>query len=497
VIRRGDSALFGMMIVGFGLLCCVNVACFFPHTIMPSVSADVFKSFNMASGIASFSAAAAYALCALKADRRFVPVLGAAGYAFLFAVAIAGQRMGSSDQALPGAAIGVLAGSGLSFTMLFWFGLLTFLSERRAAFTQGWQALIGETVFIAAYSLLMQRIDAVVLGCLAVSAGLALFAYRRVFRLAQGDPYPEEGVRSSWRQFGKGSSVPRFLVFPLIGFILASLLYGVVEAIAMAPQGSPMGFAASMAGGPAGAVLFLLWQRFDRKRDYGLAVKILFGLLAFALVLLPFDAVAFFVSAGFQMSGLLLYSLIIDEMSARRRIAVATISIGYAVSHIMFVSGLYIPGFFGVESYASFLQSTSLLLFLVYVVFAVILLLDYRQRKDQAQRMADVLKREQEQQERQELLRRSLIEVSDESFTRACRMVGHDFGLTKRETEVLQLIARGRDAAYICNELFLARNTVKGYSKSIYAKLGVHSKQEVIDLVEGVYEPPAPDGRNG
>jgi len=491
VIRRGDSALFGMMIVGFGLLCCVNVACFFPHTLMPFASVEVFRSFNMASGIASFSASAVYALCALKAHRRFVPVLGAAGYALLLAVAVAGQYMGYSDRAFHGVVVGAMAGMGLSFTMLFWFGLLTFLSERRAAFTQGWQALIGETVFVAVYFFLAQWIDVVVFACLALSASLALCAYRRIFRLVEGNPYPEEGVRASWRQFGKGSSVPHFLVFPLVGFILASLLYGVVEAIAMAPQGSPLGFFASMAGGPVGAVLFLVWQRFDRKRDYGLAVKVLFGLLAFALVLMPFDAVAFFVAVGFQMSGLLLYSLIIDEMSARRRMAIATISAGYALSHIMFVSGLYIPGFFGVGSYASFLQSTSLLLFLIYIVFAVILLLDYRQQKDQAQRMADVLKREQEQQERQELLRRSLIEVSDESFTRACRMVGHDFGLTKRETEVLQLIARGRDAAYICNELFLARNTVKGYSKSIYAKLGVHSKQEVIDLVEGTYDPSA------
>ena len=31
--------------------------------------------------------------------------------------------------------------------------------------------------------------------------------------------------------------------------------------------------------------------------------------------------------------------------------------------------------------------------------------------------------------------------------------------------------------------LYLSRNTVKSYQKSIYAKLGVHSKQEIIELV--------------
>ncbi len=46
------------------------------------------------------------------------------------------------------------------------------------------------------------------------------------------------------------------------------------------------------------------------------------------------------------------------------------------------------------------------------------------------------------------------------------------------------LLARGRNAAYIEEELTLAHNTVKSYIKHVYAKLGVHSQQELIDLVE-------------
>ena len=57
-----------------------------------------------------------------------------------------------------------------------------------------------------------------------------------------------------------------------------------------------------------------------------------------------------------------------------------------------------------------------------------------------------------------------------------------EHGLTNRESDILQLLAQGRDAAYISETLFLSRNTVKSYQKSIYAKLGVHSKQEIIEL---------------
>lgn len=67
---------------------------------------------------------------------------------------------------------------------------------------------------------------------------------------------------------------------------------------------------------------------------------------------------------------------------------------------------------------------------------------------------------------------------------RACELVCDRGGLTPREREVLALIARGRNNAFIQERLTLTRNTVKTYVKRIYAKLDVHSQQEVIDLVE-------------
>ena len=59
------------------------------------------------------------------------------------------------------------------------------------------------------------------------------------------------------------------------------------------------------------------------------------------------------------------------------------------------------------------------------------------------------------------------------------------YGLTKRETEILGLYARGRDINFVCQALDLSRNTVKAHVKHIYAKLDIHSHQELIDLVEG------------
>lgn len=57
--------------------------------------------------------------------------------------------------------------------------------------------------------------------------------------------------------------------------------------------------------------------------------------------------------------------------------------------------------------------------------------------------------------------------------------------LTAREEQVVALVACGRSAVYIADELGIAPETVRSYLKSAYPKLGVHSKQELIDLFVG------------
>lgn len=57
------------------------------------------------------------------------------------------------------------------------------------------------------------------------------------------------------------------------------------------------------------------------------------------------------------------------------------------------------------------------------------------------------------------------------------------FGLTEREAEILELVAVGRSAQYIADELTISYNTVRTHIKHVYEKLNIHSKQELIDLV--------------
>ncbi len=72
--------------------------------------------------------------------------------------------------------------------------------------------------------------------------------------------------------------------------------------------------------------------------------------------------------------------------------------------------------------------------------------------------------------------------------------IAQEYGLTRRESEVFALLARGRSVPYVRDALVISRETAATHAKHIYAKLGVHSRQELIDLVAGYR--PSPAGRH-
>jgi len=56
-----------------------------------------------------------------------------------------------------------------------------------------------------------------------------------------------------------------------------------------------------------------------------------------------------------------------------------------------------------------------------------------------------------------------------------------DSPLTTRETEVLELLAKGKSYTVIADELFVHKETIKSHIKNIYTKLQVNSKADAIE----------------
>lgn len=73
-------------------------------------------------------------------------------------------------------------------------------------------------------------------------------------------------------------------------------------------------------------------------------------------------------------------------------------------------------------------------------------------------------------------------------LTEIVQILAAERGITPRETEILGYLARGRTEPYIREQLWLSRSTVSTHVKHIYQKLDIHSKQEIISLIEAKRE---------
>jgi DNA-binding CsgD family transcriptional regulator len=69
---------------------------------------------------------------------------------------------------------------------------------------------------------------------------------------------------------------------------------------------------------------------------------------------------------------------------------------------------------------------------------------------------------------------------------KSCTFAAKKYGLTAREEDVLLLLAKGRTARYIASELMITSSTAKTHMKRLYAKLNVHSQQELLDTIDGM-----------
>lgn len=60
-------------------------------------------------------------------------------------------------------------------------------------------------------------------------------------------------------------------------------------------------------------------------------------------------------------------------------------------------------------------------------------------------------------------------------------------GLTSRETEVVELIAKKLTRAQVANQIFVTKKTIDFHLKNIFKKLNVTSEKKLIELAGGFY----------
>lgn len=65
-----------------------------------------------------------------------------------------------------------------------------------------------------------------------------------------------------------------------------------------------------------------------------------------------------------------------------------------------------------------------------------------------------------------------------------CHRAAIKYALSEREEDILVLLMAGRNVSTISETLYLSQNTVKSHMNRLYKKMGVHSREELIMLVE-------------
>lgn len=69
-------------------------------------------------------------------------------------------------------------------------------------------------------------------------------------------------------------------------------------------------------------------------------------------------------------------------------------------------------------------------------------------------------------------------------FRRAIEIIAEEYNLSPREREVFNFLAMGRGSDYIAEQLHVSWNTVRSHTHNIYVKLNVHSREELMDMME-------------
>ena len=77
-----------------------------------------------------------------------------------------------------------------------------------------------------------------------------------------------------------------------------------------------------------------------------------------------------------------------------------------------------------------------------------------------------------------------------DKIAKQCGLLRTHFKLTEREMQIIEDIARGFTVGAVAEHLGVSENTVRTHTKRIYAKLDIHKKQQLIELVR-TFDPAA------
>ena len=288
---------------------------------------------------------------------------------------------------------------------------------------------------------------------------------------------------------------------PLVVFLALEMVMGLVlsfQAVDAAGDGSAAG-AKTLATLAAYICLIVLVMRRRELPDIRLLFERLFPFFALALALLPFTSSAYgtlFSAVLVFLQGMVGTSVLFLLLQSSREHGVPIVACVAGVSfaaRAFILAGLVVGWTIGVADGVDATARVLMVAGAAMYAMSLVLVWSLKTRRSGGASGADAQAEQGageasgEAQGVEGTPAADAVDVVDRpaSFEETAARLAHEHSLTAREEQVVALVACGRSAVYIAGELGIAPETVRSYLKSAYPKLGVHSKQELIDLFVG------------
>lgn len=404
------------------------------------------------------------------------------------AIAYAAIAVGTvgSVALVAGAALGIaltvvavaLIGASEAALMLLWLRFYSETSENYSGQSLGASAVIAALTCFFTYHLTYE-VSVVVLVALPGVSGALLITMTRDIPLRKNDT--------------AGSGIPdwdaarRPYLRVTAQLMAMSLFFGVVQgcyspADTLLPMAEPL---AILGAALAGLVIFALYGRSKLLPNLAPVLNASSLLFLGGMMLLPFQGgllsqlAAFLIMTGFIFYFVLALIFIIDLVRTFDLNLTVVLGANQALEYAMFavgiVAGNLLWSAFGDEVLLPFIVSYAA----IFALVAMTLLFATERPPWQADYYKPNLADEGAASCAEASAAEPYVEEVD-----VLAIVGQRSCLTPREMEVFALLSKGRNAEFIQNALVISNHTAKTHIYNIYRKMGIHSLQELLDLLD-------------
>lgn len=232
-------------------------------------------------------------------------------------------------------------------------------------------------------------------------------------------------------------------------------------------------------------VITLLLLLLSRQLDLAYTYKPVLILMMVGCIMLPFTGRANLPAHAVAMGGYICFEImnwaILSDISFRFNIPPCRV---YGFGRAATSGGVLLGALIGLYLNRNVALTTEILTALAFaLIFAMVITYTFTLTERDVAKITRQRQRHPVQQTDEGSAREAKRELT---IDEKAELLAAEHDITGRSLEVLVLLAKGNSAARIEQELYMSKGTVNTHTRRLYQKLGVHKRQELIDMVDAV-----------